>query len=68
MKKHIDDLQGKTIDELNKEIVAIRGEIAKMKVEAKVKPQKDTNAIKKREKQMARILTVITQKQLGISK
>ena len=68
MKKHISDLQGKSLEELNKEVATIRSEIAKMKVEAKVKPQKDTNVIKKKEKYLARILTVITQKQLGISK
>lgn len=68
MKKQISDLQSKTAAELMKEMSSVRSEIAKLKVEAKMKPQKDTNLIKKKEKHLAHILTVITQKELGISK
>lgn len=68
MKKQIKDLQAKTVVDLQKDITSIRLEIAKLKVESKVKPQKDTNLIKKKEKHLAHILTVITQKELGISK
>ena len=68
MKKHIKELQAKTVVDLQKEIGTLRAEIAKFKVESKVKPQKDSNIIKKKEKQLAHILTVITQKELGISK
>ena len=68
MKKQITDLQGKSVADLVKEVAAVRAEVAKLKVEAKIKPQKDTNLIKKREKHLAHILTVISQKELGISK
>ncbi len=68
MKKHIKELQAKTVADLTKEIGTVRLEIAKLKVESKIKPQKDSNLIKKKEKHLAHILTVITQKELGISK
>ncbi len=68
MKKYIKEIIGKTVAELNTEVATVRMEIAKLKVESKMKPQKDTNLIKKKEKQLANILTVITQKELGISK
>ncbi|MBP7966946.1 50S ribosomal protein L29 [Candidatus Woesebacteria bacterium] len=68
MKKYIADLQAKSVGEINKDISAIIEEVAKLKIESKIKPQKDTNLIKKKEKQLAQMLTVITQKELGISK
>lgn len=68
MKKYIKEIIGKSVTDLNKDIVTLRTEIAKLRVESKMKPQKDTNLIKKKEKQLANILTVITQKELGISK
>lgn len=68
MKKYIADLQAKSVAEINKDISVIIEEVAKLKIESKLKPQKDTNLIKKKEKQLAQMLTVITQKELGISK
>ncbi len=68
MKKQLKELHAKSIQDLQKEIISVRTEVAKLKVESKVKPQKDTNIIKKREKYIAHILTVITEKELGISK
>ena len=66
MKKLTKELQGKDISELEKEVQSLRKEIAKLKIERKVKPPKDTNLIRKKEKRLASILTMITQKELGV--
>lgn len=67
MKKITKELLGKTIEELQKEARVIREEVAKLQVESKVKPQKDTNTIPKKIKKLAVILTVISEKELGIT-
>lgn len=63
MKKYIQELQAKTISELEREATKVRQEIAKLKLESKVNPSKDTNFLQKKRKTLARILTVISQKQ-----
>ena len=68
MKKLITELTAKTSQELDKEVADLRLEIAKLIVESKAKPQKDTNTIKKKQKRIAYILTVKRQKELGITK
>lgn len=68
MKKAANELRAKTIEELQKEEQTLRAEIAKMSIEAKVKPEKDTNTIFKKRRRLAVVLTMITQKNLGINK
>lgn len=62
MKKNTKDYAGKKPQELQKEELALRSEIAKLTLEAKSNPQKDTNAIFKKRKQLARLLTIKNKK------
>ena len=48
----------KSAIELMKESVILRGEIAKLQLERIVSPQKDSNLIAKKKKQLAVLLTV----------
>lgn len=61
MKKSIQELQTKKIVELEKELSTLRAEVAKLKVEKKAKPEKDTNLIQKKQMKIAQLLTVINQ-------
>lgn len=56
------ELIGKTVKELEKQAGALREDIAKTILNQKVNPAKDTNILRKKRKQLAVILTVITQK------
>ncbi|OGK35898.1 hypothetical protein A3A93_02075 [Candidatus Roizmanbacteria bacterium RIFCSPLOWO2_01_FULL_38_12] len=67
MKKLTKELYAKSIDDLNKEVVALGSEIAKLKVERKVKQEKDTNWLFKKQKRLAAILTMITNKESEVS-
>jgi ribosomal protein L29 len=62
MKKTTKELMGKTVKELEKQATALREDIAKTILNQKVNPSKDTNLLRKKRKQLAVILTVITQK------
>jgi len=62
MKKEVKELKQKTIKEIEKEIINLRQEIAKLKIETKVNPPKDTNLLRKKKKKLARLLTVLTKK------
>lgn len=62
MKKLTKELKSKSLVELEKEVNILREEIAKSKLESKVKEQKNTNLIKKKKKKLAVTLTVITEK------
>lgn len=62
MKKLTKSFQSKTVSELEKEEKKLREEIGKLRLEWKVNPPKDTNAIFKKRKELAVILTVISQK------
>ena len=62
MKKSTKELQSKSIKELEKTGVSLHEEIAKSRLQEKVSPGKDTNAIHKKKKHLAVILTVISQK------
>ncbi len=62
MKKFTKELIGKTIKELEKQAQILREEIAKTTLIEKVNAGKDTNSIRKKRKQLAVILTIITQK------
>lgn len=52
---------GKKPQELEKEEATLRREIAKLTLEAKSNPQKDSNAIFKKRKQLAVLLTIKNQ-------
>lgn len=59
------ELRGKSLEELRKQIEDLRVDIAKTKVELKANPPKDTNMMMKKRKRLARILTIIREKELG---
>jgi ribosomal protein L29 len=63
MKKEVKELKQKNIKELRKEIENIRQEIAKLKLEQKINPPKDTNLLKKKRKKLAVLLTVLKEKE-----
>ena len=65
MKKTVTEFKSKTLGDLEKETQKLRLEIAKLKLESKVNPQKDTNLVFKKRKRLAVILTLISEK--GIS-
>lgn len=62
MKKYLEQIRKKTLKELEKEKIALEEEIAKLKLSEKAFPSKDTNLIYKKRKQLARLLTVISEK------
>jgi len=62
MKKVINKLKQKTIKELEQEVNNLRQEIAKLKIETKVNPPKDTNFLVKKRKKLAQLLTILTEK------
>lgn len=62
MKKITKELINKTIKELEKQANALREDIAKTILNQKVNPSKDTNLLRKKRKQLAVILTIISQK------
>ncbi len=66
MKKTTKDLIGKSVEELEKEVQTLRADYAKMISYRKIKPEKDTNLIVKKQKRLAVALTLITQKNLGV--
>jgi len=62
MKNKILELKAKSIHELEKEAKDLREEIAKLRLELKVNPPKDTNVLMKKRKQLAVILTIVGEK------
>lgn len=68
MKKAAKELRAKSVEELAKEVQTLRSEIAKLTIEERIKPQKDTNLLFKKKKRLAVALTMISQKNLGINK
>lgn len=62
MRKVTKQYNDKSGVELSKEAVALRGEIAKLQLERIVAPQKDSNLISKKKKQLAVLLTVMAGK------
>lgn len=62
MKKITKLYQEKSLKELEKESQLIRQEIAKLKLLLKTTPQKNTNLLIKKRKQLAVLLTVLTEK------
>lgn len=62
MKTITQELKQKTNDVLFKEAENLRSEIAKLRVDYKVNPPKDTNIIFKKRKKLAVILTILEEK------
>jgi len=62
MKKTTKIYSGKTVKELEKDAGLIREEIAKLQLSFKSNPPKDTNSIVKKRKQLAVLLTVLSEK------
>lgn len=62
MKKTIIEFRNKKINELEKEVSAIRMEMAKEELSFKSSKPKDTNIIFKMKKKLAQILTVLTER------
>jgi ribosomal protein L29 len=62
MNKQLKEIKDKSIKELENETRILREEIAREKLEAKVNPPKDVNALFKKKKKLAVVLTVISQK------
>jgi ribosomal protein L29 len=62
MKKIIAQLREKTINELGKEIVKQRELLAKLRLQMKVNPPKDTNQLGKERKKLAQMLTILKEK------
>ena len=62
MKKIISELQKKTIKQLEKESFVVREAIAKLRLEIKANPPKNTNLLTNKRKELARVLTVLTEK------
>jgi len=66
MKKLHQDLKDKEIKELEKEKSNLYQEIAKLQVELKVNPAKDTNLLAKKRQRLAVVLTLVQEK--GVKK
>jgi len=62
MKKITKTYQEKTSKELMKEIYPLREEIAKLQLSFKSNPPKDTNSLMKKRKQLAVLLTILSEK------
>jgi ribosomal protein L29 len=63
MKKTFKEIKDKSIKELEKETGSLRAEIAKLNLEAKINPPKNTNTRFLKRKRLAVMLTVLGQKQ-----
>ena len=62
MKKTTKIYIGKTSKELEKEVGLLREEIAKLVMSFKSNPPKDTNGLTKKRKQLAVLLTLLSEK------
>ena len=56
----------KTVKDLVRDAQNLKTELAMLQIERKVKPQKDTNLMMKKRKQLAVMLTLIKQKELTV--
>ena len=56
------ELRTKTVDELTKELLDLRAEIAKLSIEMTTGKVTNTNELKKKKKDIARILTYLGEK------
>ena len=56
------ELRAKTVEELIKELRDLRMEVAKMKIEMKTGKIENTNALYRKKKDIARVLTYLSEK------
>jgi|GEM_PF-2006146 len=64
MRKTTKKYQEKDVKELKKESLKLREEIAKLKLTNKMKPTKDSNLLIKKRKELAVLLTVLSEKEI----
>lgn len=62
MSKSMKEASQKTVQELEKSVVYLRLELAKLTVESSVSQQKNTNTVPNKRKQLAVLLTALRQK------
>lgn len=62
MKSSVQDLVKKPLKDLVKEITKLREEITKLLMDMKANPPKDTNAVAKKRRKLATLLTVFNSK------
>ncbi|PIQ71859.1 50S ribosomal protein L29 [Candidatus Roizmanbacteria bacterium CG11_big_fil_rev_8_21_14_0_20_37_16] len=62
MSKSMKEASQKTVQELEKSVVDLRLELAKLTVESSVSQQKNTNTVPNKRKQLAVLLTALRQK------
>lgn len=65
-KKELEELKMKTIEELKRFVVDLRDEVGKLKIEKGLGKLADTNAIKNKNKAIARALTFLSMKSVQI--
>lgn len=63
MKTIVKELRQKSVQEILKEINKLRQEIAKLRLENKTNPSKDTNLLFKKRKKLAIMLTILKEKE-----
>ncbi|MFA5136267.1 MAG: hypothetical protein WC489_02645 [Patescibacteria group bacterium] len=64
MKKQVKKVSGVSVLSLEKDIASLRHEIALKTIEDKVNPQKDSNFLRKKRKELAVLLTLLQQKKI----
>lgn len=62
MKKLVQELGRKSMEDLREEVAKLRIEIAKMKLEQLVNPAKDSNILFKKKKKISQLLTILSEK------
>ena len=62
-KNELTDLKAKTIDELRRRLLDLREEVEKMSVEKSRGTLKNTNGIRSKQKDIARVLTILGMKE-----
>ena len=65
-KKELEELKMKTIEELKRFVVDLRDEVGKLRIEKGLGKLTDTNAIKNKNKAIARALTFLSIKSVKI--
>lgn len=62
-KNEITDLKTKTVDELRRQLLDLREEVAKMHTDRTLKKLTSTSLVKNKKKDIARVLTFLSMKQ-----
>jgi ribosomal protein L29 len=57
------ELRAKTVDELIKELRDLRSEVSKLAIDMKIGKVENTNTLYRKRKDIARVLTYLTEKQ-----